>query len=165
MKRLLPAALALFFVLAAAPAPAQAQTFLSVLTGDQEVPPVDTNHFGVSVLFFLNSETLVSFRVTTLTEAQITGAHIHLGPPGEDGPIVIDFRNASHVEIAGLAFYVNTAEDLEGPLAESPLSALRDAMLAGNTYINLHTEANPGGEIRGQIQPLRPVVTSTRSRR
>jgi hypothetical protein len=45
-----------------------------------------------------------------------------------------------------------TASNLVGPLAGQPLSALLDAMRAGNTYVNVHTSANAGGEIRGQIR-------------
>jgi hypothetical protein len=44
-----------------------------------------------------------------------------------------------------------TAANLIGPLAGQPLSALIDAIRAGNTYVNVHTEVSPGGEIRSQI--------------
>jgi hypothetical protein len=45
-----------------------------------------------------------------------------------------------------------TAADLVGPLAGQPLSALVDAMEAGETYVNVHTSQFPAGEIRGQIR-------------
>jgi len=44
-----------------------------------------------------------------------------------------------------------TASDLVGPLAGQPLSALIEAMRAGNTYVNVHTVQFPAGEIAGQI--------------
>jgi hypothetical protein len=44
-----------------------------------------------------------------------------------------------------------TAASLVGGLLGQPLSALVDAMRAGNTYVNVHTLAFPPGEIRGQI--------------
>jgi hypothetical protein len=45
-----------------------------------------------------------------------------------------------------------TTSNLVGPLAGQPLSALLDAMRAGNTYVNVHSSAHAGGEIRGQIR-------------
>jgi hypothetical protein len=44
-----------------------------------------------------------------------------------------------------------TADKLEGPMAGKQLSDLATAMNNGETYVNIHTEANPNGEIRGQI--------------
>ena len=43
---------------------------------------------------------------------------------------------------------------LEGPLAGKQLSDLSIAMSNGTIYVNVHTEQNPNGEIRGQIMTL-----------
>jgi hypothetical protein len=56
--------------------------------------------------------------------------------------------------IAGLIVMVGgtiTADKLEGPLKGRPLSELAVAGANGSLYINIHTERNPNGEIRGQI--------------
>ncbi|MDR7432511.1 MAG: CHRD domain-containing protein, partial [Armatimonadota bacterium] len=52
-----------------------------------------------------------------------------------------------------LASGVITAASLVGPLARQPLSALLERVRVGEAYVNVHTVAHPGGEIRGQILP------------
>jgi len=44
------------------------------------------------------------------------------------------------------------ALDLVGPLAGQPLDALARAIEEGNVYVNIHTERNPSGELRGQLK-------------
>jgi CHRD domain len=44
-----------------------------------------------------------------------------------------------------------TPDKLEGPMAGKQLTDLATAMSNGETYVNIHTEQNPNGEIRGQI--------------
>ena len=48
------------------------------------------------------------------------------------------------------------ATDLVGPLEGMTLEDLLEAMDSGETYVNVHTDLNPGGEIRGQIETLGP---------
>ena len=43
------------------------------------------------------------------------------------------------------------AEDFEGPLQGQNMTDLVDAIEGGQTYVNVHTEANPPGELRGTI--------------
>ena len=50
-----------------------------------------------------------------------------------------------------LAIGTLTAADLIGPLSGLTLSDLLAEIEAGNTYVNVHTQAHPTGEIRGQI--------------
>lgn len=90
-------------------------------------------------------------------------AHIHLGPPGEAGPVVVWLYPSGPPpqlipgEFNGvLGEGVITAANLVGPLAGQPLSALIQQIDAGNAYVNVHTELNPPGEIRGQIFRIRP---------
>jgi len=45
-----------------------------------------------------------------------------------------------------------TAANIVGPMLGSSMADLIDAITAGNTYVNVHTVVNPGGEIRGQIE-------------
>jgi hypothetical protein len=85
-------------------------------------------------------------------------AHIHLGPVGETGPVVVWLYpdGPPPQEIPGrfdgvLAEGTITSENLVGPLAGATLADLIDEIQAGNAYVNVHTVQNPPGEIRGQI--------------
>lgn len=141
-----------------------AATYSATLTGDQEVPPVDTDASGQARLLFLSGfgeDRLLTVRTYQGLSGPSTGAHIHVGPVGVDGPIVLDFANGSLIDLGFLAINLNTAADLEGLLEGQTLDDLRGVMDEGNAYVNLHTEENPGGEIRGQIEP--PQTTTSPS--
>lgn len=108
----------------------------------------------------------------------MTEAHIHLGPSGGIGPIVVGLYPTDGPPAAPgagrfdgvLATGSFTAANLVGPLTGQPLSALIAEMTAGNTYVNVHTDDGtqptntgpgdfPDGEIRNQIRhpgPSRP---------
>jgi hypothetical protein len=137
------------------------------LSGDNEVPPRVTNAQGQAMFKLSADGTELSYRLIVANIENVVAAHIHLGPPTCQCPVVAFlYGNAppSGGRTQGvLATGVITAEDLVGPLAGQPLSALVAAIEAGNTYVNVHTRdtslpANqaqagnfPGGEIRGQI--------------
>ncbi|MDP4197238.1 MAG: CHRD domain-containing protein [Bacteroidota bacterium] len=131
-----------------------AQThFYAKLTGSQETPSVISQAIGVAA-FSLTNEGLEY--IVTVNGLTVLGAHIHYGEAGVPGTVVrnIDFTGNS-------AFGVWTKADTQ-PFADSLLQAL----LKGNLYINVHTSANPGGEIRGQIipstgTPFRAELTGT----
>ena len=79
------------------------------------------------------------------------GTHTHLGKPGENGPIELTFFKydtpRNNVSETGSI----TADMLEGPLKGKPLSDLALSGANGSLYVNIHTEKNPNGEIRGQV--------------
>lgn len=126
------------------------------LSGAEEVPPVATKARGAAVFRLSDDGTVLHYQLVAAPIADVTGAHIHLGPRGVNGPIVANLLRPAactvgphHVRCAGTI----TAADLTGPLADRSLGFLLGAMHAGNTYANVHTAAHPGGEIRGQIDP------------
>jgi len=148
--------LALLAVLSLAPNLVAAETYSAVLTGDQEVPPVDTDAFGRAFFVFFSlrgEDQLLTMRMYRGLSGEPTGVHIHLAPEGLDGPIVLDFANGVLFSVGYLTINLNTAEDLEGLLEGQTLEDLQGVFDDGNAYINLHTEQNPGGENRGQIEP------------
>jgi hypothetical protein len=85
-------------------------------------------------------------------------AHIHVAPPGVNGPVVAFLYPSGPPPVlipgrfsGNLMSGTITAEDLRGPLAGMSLDALLAAIRDGNAYVNAHTVQFPGGEIRGQI--------------
>lgn len=78
----------------------------------------------------------------TLTGITATLAHIHNGIAGTNGPVIVDFLQS--------AGDPNRWEVEAGDVLNADQV---NALLAGQLYVNVHTAANPGGEIRGQIKP------------
>ena len=72
----------------------------------------------------------------------VTGAHVH-GPagPGQNAPIVIPLA------------VTQGASSFSGQARLNPEQ--RTQLESGQWYVNLHTSAHPGGEIRGQLRPRR----------
>ena len=133
----------------------QEQVFSANLTGDFEVPPVTTNATG-SAEFELNDDgDEMSYDLEVDDIEGVLFAHIHQGSDSENGPIVVTLFNASDGptdEIDGtLESGDFAAEDFEGPLQGQNMTDLVDAIEGGQAYVNVHTEVNPPGEVRGTI--------------
>jgi hypothetical protein len=86
----------------------------------------------------------------------IVGAHIHVGPRGVNGPIIFNFTVPAVGQSNDFALSGSlTPGDLVARAAQG-INSFEDAIFAiasGVTYVNIHTQANPGGEIRGQLCP------------
>lgn len=91
-------------------------------------------------------------------EAGLADGHIHLGDRGTNGPVthfldnIDDFKGTTEGTIVG---DWTSADVIAAGLV--PPEVVYNNFLAGNYYFNIHTEAFPGGEIRGQIEPLNRV--------
>jgi hypothetical protein len=108
------------------------------LEGGQEAPPVASEHSGkCTAVLGAGQKSLVLDCQHDVDDA--TAAHIHMAEPGVAGPVIFDLVDpASPIQVE---------VDLTDPENEVVL----DALQAGTAYVNVHTPANPGGEIRGQI--------------
>ena len=108
------------------------------LSGDQEVPAVKTAASGNATVV-ISPDKSVSGTIST-TGVVATAAHIHEGPAGKNGPVIIPF-----------------AKGADNTWSIAPGAKLTDGQyasyLAGNLYVNVHSAANKGGEIRAQIKP------------
>ncbi|MET0543587.1 MAG: CHRD domain-containing protein [Variovorax sp.] len=109
------------------------------LSGAQEVPAVNTAGTGTLEAVYDKSTRKLGYSVTySGLTGPATAAHLH-GPaaPGQNAGVAVPFANAAN-PIKG-----------EATLTEAQAAEL----LAGRWYVNVHTSAHPGGEIRGQVTP------------
>jgi Cu/Zn superoxide dismutase len=117
----------------------------------QEGAGITSDGTGTASLTLSQAGLAYGLTATSLTGA-ITDAHFHQAPPGVIGGVVRGIFD----DFAG-----NSASGLWRPSDAEPLTnELLLELLAGNIYLNLHTAANTGGEIRGQIRPDGVVGTS-----
>ena len=131
----------------------QSEPFSAMLSGGEEVPPVDTAATGVAS-FTLEGGESIKYDVNVTGMDKVTAAHIHNAPKGENGEVVVTLFKADSPtgEISGsLANGTITNSTLEGDMQGLAVIDLIKAMERGETYVNVHTEQNPNGEIRGQI--------------
>ena len=130
------------------------RTFTADLTGDDEVPAVDTDATGDAELTFEEGDDEIEYTVDVQNIVDVTAAHIHMGPEDEDGDIVATlYDDSASGEMDGqLASGTLTASDLEGPLAGESVDDLVQLIEDGDAYVNVHTADNPDGEIRGQLE-------------
>lgn len=123
-------------------APATMWEFTSILSGLNEVPPNGSPATGTAIGTYDDvSNMFVMDTNATGFLAIVTGAHIHFGAPGVSGPVEIPLSGAT-----GSTSY--TSHDM------LPFTAQQETnFLAGNFYVNIHSQQFPGGEIRGQLNP------------
>ena len=157
MRRVLSFAIAGLFVLIVSAAQAQAQTitFNAQLSGGNEIPVVVTASAGTSVVTWNTATKTGTYRVDVYNmPVGTTASHIHVGAPGAGGPVVINFTVptggiSNDYALSGTfacsdvvnrpAQGINSCEDFE------------QSLLLNNTYVNVHSTVNGGGEIRGQL--------------
>jgi len=106
------------------------------LSGANEVPPVTTSATGDGTIT-VGDDGAVSGSVTT-KGIQGTAAHIHAGAAGKNGPVVVPFTKEGDTYKAAAGAKLN-ADQMK-------------AFKAGELYFNVHSAANPNGEIRGQLK-------------
>ena len=107
------------------------------LTGASEVPPVVTQASGMGMIE-VGIDRSISGKVM-VTGLDGTMAHIHQAAAGQNGPVIIT------LEKSGSQWLVPSG----AILTEAQYAAYRE----GNLYVNVHTEANKGGEVRAQLRP------------
>ena len=129
---------ALAAILVAAFGVASAEDVSVKLTGDQETPPVTTTATGAGKITIAADKT-VSGSITTKGIVGTAG-HIHEAPAGKSGPPIITLTKSGD-------------DTWTVPDGSKLTDAQYESYKAGNLYVNVHSAANKGGEIRAQLKP------------
>jgi len=115
-----------------------ASTAKVTLTGAEEVPPVTTSASG-SGAFTVDRDWNIQGKVTT-SGVSGTAAHIHEAARGKNGGVIIPLTKSGENEWSV-------------PAGTRLTDAQFKSYRAGTLYVNVHSAANPGGEIRAQLTP------------
>ncbi len=123
---------------------AQIWTFNDPLSGAQEVPPNSSPAMGQAWGTYDQSTRILRIMVHAHGfVGDLTMGHIHRGAIGVNGPIVFFLNNTSgdpRMWTSDNTFTLTEAQEAD--------------FLSGLWYVNLHTTVYPGGEIRGQLNPV-----------
>jgi len=143
---------------AAAPVSAQTFTLTATLTGAGEATQttngINTGAFGdATVVVDVGGQTVTyTVRVFNLPSG-VTASHIHVGADKTPGPVVVNFAPptpaSNDFSFTGVVkfseFLLRPDQGIRSP------DDMVQAILGGNSYVNVHSTVNPGGEIRGQL--------------
>ena len=156
MRRVLSLAIAGLFALTfSAEARAQTLVYTATLSGSNEAPPVAATGAGgfATVTIDVAAQTVTWVVDVYNLPSGVTAGHIHAGGVGVAGPVVVNFTvpttASNDFRISGSAGAANVvARPAQGV---NTWEDLLQALATGHAYVNVHSQANPGGEIRGQL--------------
>lgn len=155
MRRALTLAIAgLFVLLISAQAQAQTYVFTAQLSGGNETPVILTGSGGNATITVNATTQRIDWVVDVYNfPSGVTAGHIHVGPPGAAGPTVVNFAvptgASNDFRLQGTA----GASDITNRTAQG-IGSFEDvlqSLLTGQMYVNVHSQVNGGGEIRGQL--------------
>jgi hypothetical protein len=150
--------------------PVEAAIFSATLSGDQEVPPVNSAATGSAILVLNEDENRLDIDIQftgldldgnqtpDLDDDNVTAAHIHRAPIGSNGPVVFGFIGPNNDENGDLVIDPVAGTIVSGwDLNEGNQTTLAEELpnlFEGDLYVNIHSAEFPMGEIRGQISVI-----------
>lgn len=145
-------------------APAQAaepKNYRASLSGANEVPVVDTQARGQSTFKLSGDGAALDYRLIVANITDVTQSHIHCGAPGVNGPVVaflfglvpggVTHNGVLATGTLTAADVIPVADSAACPGGVADFDDLLTKLQTGGAYVNVHTIAFPGGEIRGPI--------------
>lgn len=157
MRRALTLTIAGLFVLLVSAAQAQAQTitFNAALHGGGEVPtPIITGAVGTAVVTWNTATKAGTYRVEVYNlPSGAVASHIHVGASNVAGPVIINFTVPQGIsnDFALTGTFACSDVQPRQPQGVNSCEDFEQALLLNNTYVNVHSQVNGGGEIRGQL--------------
>jgi len=136
------------------------RNFRAHLQGRAELPPVDTNAQGQAIFQLNKDGNELSFKLIVANIDEVAQAHIHCGAADVNGPVVAFLYGFGPVVspdgILNQGTLMNAdviprPDSAECPGGVADFEDLIEKIQDGETYVNVHTVVNPGGEVRGQI--------------
>jgi CHRD domain len=129
----------------AAAAQGKTVTFDVPLSGQEQVPPINTPGKGTAAISYDPSTRGVSWNISYQgLDSDVTMAHFHgPAPEGKNGPVQVWLTKKGGT--------LPPAGDIKGSATLTPAQA--KMFTAGDMYINIHTKDHPAGSIRGQVVP------------
>jgi len=123
--------------------PAGLEVYTATLNGANErLTPVTTAATGTAIVTVMGN--LISWKVDVVNIDSIVAGHIHHGPADSAGPVRVNFAPAV------------TRQNFTGTATQGSIVVTGDSIQTwlreGNAYVNIHTQVNGGGEIRGQLR-------------
>ncbi len=143
------------FLFAAFAVAAGKENFHAKLTGGEETPAVKTKAKGEAVFRLGVDGKEISYKLTVSDIENVSAAHIHMGKKGVEGPPLAGLFAGPKKEGAFNGVFSEgtlTDKDLMGSMSGKSIHDLVKLMKSGSTYVNVHTDKFPNGEIRGQIK-------------
>jgi hypothetical protein len=138
--------------------------FWTILTGDQQAPPVATDAIGYVGLKFQDDRTRLMYSVHAEHIAKVTAVYLYHIDNMQNGTIVLDLLHSPR-ELRSIDKVVDKtpqgkkketvsmggaiSDDLQGQLKDKSLSDLHKLIDNGTVYVSIHTKDFPNGEIRG----------------
>ena len=128
------------------------ERFVVQLTGANEVPPNASTATANATITIVDENT-ITLTVTAQNLTAVKQAHFHAGTPGTNGGVILGFisNQTPTGDVNGelhSSTITRSSPFTTGFTFDSLLTRIRN----GTTYVNIHTTAFPGGEIRAQVQ-------------
>lgn len=120
------------------------------LTSAAEVPAPKPTTASGSALVILYPES-IEYQVNGTSLIGVTQVHIHSGAAGVQGPVIVTLLSQAAGGTVNGTLVKGQLSAANLP-AGVTLESLKTLILSGNAYVNVHTQANPSGELRGQIR-------------
>src|SRR5215212_403130 len=132
-----------------------AEKFVADLSVSQVVPPIDSKATGNAEFEPTLDGSRIGYIVNVTDINAVKAADIQIGEIGQNGDVVVTlFKSETPTgQLSGILSKGNiTSDKLEGPMAGKDISDLINVMKSEGAYVNIHTQQNPEGEIRGGVE-------------